>query len=107
MWLWRSEHDALRLALATASLNEKHLREQLDATLVRIGVLEGMLKEERGRTDEAVDQMLRVKGLPPVTPPVKPPMLDLAIFEEDPAEVKEIVHAIKERGGAEVLLGEN
>jgi hypothetical protein len=64
------------------------------------------LDAERLRSDEAVDRLLGMKGIGPVSPMEKPPTLESLsdLFQEDPDEVKAIIDDIKERGAADVLL---
>lgn len=102
MWVNRD----LYVKLVRDSNTKEWLARQVVELEERVKDLQTRLDQERQRSDEAVDQMLRVKGLPAVSPTEKPPTLEqlTSLFDEDPAEVREITHEIKERSAESVLL---
>lgn len=80
------------------------LVEELKAQMTK---LETAIKEERARTDTAVDRLLtREAGVPGIIPQ-RPPMLEdlSSLFEEVPDEVSKIRAAIADKGAESVLLG--
>lgn len=106
MWIKRMVYeDLLRKAITDATLVGVQT-DTIAALKSRVKELSDRLDAERLRSDEAVDQMLRVKGLPSVAPTEKPPSLEELsdLFAEDPDAVREIVGDIKDRGAATVLL---
>ena len=101
MWIKRDIYDAFMQKVAQVEFCEVNL-DELKAEIQRLRV---ELAAERARSDSAVDRLLEQKGVGPVTPVKAPTLEDLSsMFEEDPAEVTAIRHAIKEQGAAAVLM---
>lgn len=89
-----------RLLLQTG--RAESLTAHLDFTLAEIERLRTDLQRERQRADNAVDQLLAERGIPPVTPGDVQDLRIRDIFRPDPAKVKEVEEQYKAAGfGAE------
>ena len=74
--------------------------------VVQLEELKAYLAREQQRADNAVDELLTMKGLAPVSPhkPMELPMDDP--WEEDPSEVDKWRKVIQEEGLTAALSGE-
>ena len=108
MWIRRTEYVSLVAKVAELSAVRFAQDARTTELMAYVAKLEEAVAAERARTNSAVDKLLGAHGMPPVTPAVVPTIDQLSsFFEEDPAEVREIVQDIKEHGAANVLLGIN
>lgn len=106
MWIKHLDWEVTLVKLQKAETEARFYQNQVDELKSKLRELQVRLDQERMRSDEAVDKMLQVRGLPPVSPTEKPPSLEelTSLFDEDPAEVRTITHDIKDRGADTVLL---
>ena len=106
MWIMAKTWAEKLVEIATLKAQVESLRTTIVGCRLLLDKLEEAIAAERARGDLAVDRMLGSHGMPPVTPNPMPTLDQLSsLFEEDPAEVREITANIKERGAANVLLG--
>lgn len=106
MWIKATEYALLKARIAELEGQVQLWGDRHTKALAAADEWKARADAERLRSDEAVDQLLQTKGLPSVAPTEKPPTLEQLsdLFAEDPAEVREIVNEIKERGAESVLL---
>lgn len=105
MWIKAREYADMKSELAALKAQVESLKAEVAWATAAMSTLEDTAKEERARTDAAVDRLLAHSGVAPVSRHEVPDRDDiLSLFEEDPAEVRKIEQAIKDRGAAEVVL---
>jgi hypothetical protein len=107
MWVSRATYEklissnakSLEMAEAAARLSTVYANQILE--------FRGELARERMRADNAIDELLAVRGVGPVTPPS--PQVEQKpkdFFAEDPVEVQRIHDRMKVDGLMETLLTE-
>jgi hypothetical protein len=97
-------------------LYEGFLRQSEQAAMLRIAVselekermfLREQVVQERQRTDTALDELLALRGLPPVSPPKTPDREQMdQLFEEDDKELAQLKDRIKRDGIGAVMQDE-
>jgi hypothetical protein len=94
------------------------LQARMDGTLIaakdtilslgaQVQQLQAACDRERQRADNAIDELLAMRGIAPVSVPPEPRDLsDGDPFQEDPDEVAKIEKRMMEQGYGAVLMGE-
>ena len=112
MWLSRKAWNALIMQSASLLAEKegwKEIRESFKAERTRLKEDVQRLKEdiarERERADRAVDELLALRGVSPVTPPPKPgtPEDFMRLFEEDEEELLALKKRMETEGAVAVL----
>jgi hypothetical protein len=81
--------------------------EQIDRLVTEIAFLRTEVSRERHRADNAIDELLAMRGIAPVSVPPEPRDLgDGDPFAEDPEEVAKIEQRMRDQGIGAVLMAE-
>ena len=106
MWISRREHEILLTTSASRAALLKQHEEFALQLLKRQEELEREVERERKRADNAIDELLAVRGIPPVSVPSPQPDPEVrSPFTEDTDERARILKQY-ESLGPEVLVQE-
>jgi len=97
--------EQLATEAVRAATEAVHLREAVETLRAEVARLHRAWERERQRADTAVDQLLALRGIPPVTPVQGPPVTVENPMAEDPEEVARIEREMQQRGFGAVLGG--
>lgn len=99
-WVPRDVYERLARQAGKADILEQVLadcRRDLESLKAEMG-------QDRARANTAVDELLAVRGMAPVTPPVEPTVRSENVLGEPEAEVEKLEQAMRERGFGAVLM---
>ena len=100
----RVEHEGRLQRLSMLEAENRALHHTCDAHEKYENRLIEMCDRERQRADTAVDELLAIRGIPPISPqPPLAPSGDFNPLAEDPAEAERIEKRMMEMGPAAVL----
>jgi len=100
----REAYDLLLQQKAMFAAEGDQLEIRVAELLERVKALQADCTRERQRADTAVDELLAIRGIPPISP--QPPMAPSGDFNplaEDPEEAARIEKRMLEMGPAAVL----
>ena len=98
----RKDYEAMIIERASLQVSVLHLELQIERDAQEIKRLMGEVARERQRADNAVDDLLVVRGINPITP-MPPGPREEDPLAEDPDEVDKIEARMRKEGYGSVL----
>jgi hypothetical protein len=101
----RVEFERVLIRSAAQAAELDMLRRAEGDQKIAVADLKSDVTRERQRADNAIDELLAMRGIAPVSVPPEPRSVDVNdIFTEDPDEVAKIEQRMRDQGIGAVLM---